>query len=221
MHVWNISASRGNKSCVRVQCFSKNDRLEPEHYKSVLKIFQNEYARVIGHRNNTVVRTVEEACISAEIRDGAIQSLVPQKFDKIDIKKVILIFELNLNLHSRHSCNQNIQNIVTWGQNMSANIEEFACISMGGLFSGVPLYIFKFSQAVLDLNFRLWRNVCVNLWYLSTGTGSHWKIPHLFGLNFCFSCLCLFPKSWPFYLLSVGPIFKRRLKKCWLGLNCG
>ena len=31
-----------------------------------------------------------------------------------------------------------MQNIVTWGQNMSANIEKFACISMGGLFSGVP-----------------------------------------------------------------------------------
>ena len=47
-------------------------------------------------------------------------------------------FELNSNIHLRHSCNQNMQNIVTWGQNMSANIEEFACISMGGLFSGVP-----------------------------------------------------------------------------------
>ena len=34
-----------------------------------------------------------------------------------------------------------MQNIVTWGQKMSANIEEFACISMGGLFSGVPPYI--------------------------------------------------------------------------------
>ena len=33
-----------------------------------------------------------------------------------------------------------MQNIVTWGQNMSANIEEFAFISMGGLFSGVPPY---------------------------------------------------------------------------------
>ena len=33
-----------------------------------------------------------------------------------------------------------MQTIVTWGQNMSANIEEFACISMGGLFSGVPPY---------------------------------------------------------------------------------
>ena len=31
-----------------------------------------------------------------------------------------------------------MQNIVTWGQNMSTNIEEFVCISMGGLFSGVP-----------------------------------------------------------------------------------
>ena len=49
-------------------------------------------------------------------------------------------FELNSNIHLRHSCNQNMQNIVTWGQNMSANIEEFACISMGGLFSGVPPY---------------------------------------------------------------------------------
>ena len=47
-------------------------------------------------------------------------------------------FELNSNIHLRHSCNQNMQNIVTWGQNMSANIEEFTCISMGGLFSGVP-----------------------------------------------------------------------------------
>ena len=47
-------------------------------------------------------------------------------------------FELNSNLHLRYACNQNIQNIVTWDQNTSANIEEFACISMGGLFSGVP-----------------------------------------------------------------------------------
>ena len=47
-------------------------------------------------------------------------------------------FELNSNLHLRHSCNQNMQNIVTWGQNMSANIEEFAYIFMGGLFCGVP-----------------------------------------------------------------------------------
>ena len=31
-----------------------------------------------------------------------------------------------------------MQNIVTWGQNMSSNIEEFVCISMEGLFSGVP-----------------------------------------------------------------------------------
>ena len=31
--VRNISASRGNKSCVRVECFYKNDKKEPEHYK--------------------------------------------------------------------------------------------------------------------------------------------------------------------------------------------
>ena len=53
-------------------------------------------------------------------------------------------FELNSNIHLRHSCNQNMQNIVTWGQNMSVNIEEFACISMGGLFSGVPPYYILF-----------------------------------------------------------------------------
>ena len=34
-----------------------------------------------------------------------------------------------------------MQNIVTWGLNMSANIEEFECISVGGLFSGVPPYV--------------------------------------------------------------------------------
>ena len=35
---------------------------------------------MIGHRNDIVVRTGEEACVSAENRDGAVQSLVPQKF---------------------------------------------------------------------------------------------------------------------------------------------
>ena len=40
--------------------YIKNCRLEA-------KIFQNEYAQVIGHWNNIVVRTGEEACVSAEI----------------------------------------------------------------------------------------------------------------------------------------------------------
>ena len=40
----------------------------------------NKHARVIGHRNDIVVRTGEEACVSAEIHDGAVQSLVPRKF---------------------------------------------------------------------------------------------------------------------------------------------
>ena len=51
-------------------------------------------------------------------------------------------FEINFNLHLKCSCNQNIPNIITWGQSTNANIEEFACISMEssmeGLFSGVP-----------------------------------------------------------------------------------
>ena len=44
------------------------------------KTLQNEYAMVIGHRNDIVVRTGEETCVSAEIRGGAVQSLVPRKF---------------------------------------------------------------------------------------------------------------------------------------------
>ena len=47
-------------------------RLDPQHYKSVKKIFQNEHARVIDHRNDIVVRTGEEAFVSSEIRDGAV-----------------------------------------------------------------------------------------------------------------------------------------------------
>ena len=44
---------------------------------------------MIGHRNDIVVRTGEEACVSAEIRDGAVQSIVHRKLAKIGIKKVI------------------------------------------------------------------------------------------------------------------------------------
>ena len=81
-------------------------------------------------------------------------------------------FELNSNIHLRHSCNQNMQNIVTWGQNMSANIEEFPCISMGGLFSGVPPWLslpHQFSKISMD-----------NKLYVSKGWGGmstiniHW-----------------------------------------------
>ena len=43
------------------------------------KIFQNKYARVIPNQNYIVVRTGEEARVSAEIRDGAVQSLLPRK----------------------------------------------------------------------------------------------------------------------------------------------
>ena len=91
---------------------------------------------MIGHRNDIVVRTGEEACVSAEIRGWRCSIARTSKIcldwhQKSD-------FKLNSNIHLRHSCKQNMQNIVTWGQNMSANIEEFACISMGGLFSGVP-----------------------------------------------------------------------------------
>ena len=66
---------------MRVECFYRNDRLVPQHYKSVKKIFQNKYEGVIGHRNNIVVRTGEEARVSAEICDGAVQSPVSRKFD--------------------------------------------------------------------------------------------------------------------------------------------
>ena len=45
---------------------------------------------MIGHRNDIVVRTGEAACVSAEICDGAVQPLVPQKYAYIGTKKVIL-----------------------------------------------------------------------------------------------------------------------------------
>ena len=73
--------------CVRFKCFYKNDILEPQHYISVQKIFQNECARVIGRRNNIVVRTGEEARVSAGIRDGTVQSPVSRKFAQICIKE--------------------------------------------------------------------------------------------------------------------------------------
>ena len=47
-------------------------------------------------------------------------------------------FELNSSLHVRHSCNQNMQNIVTWGSKYERKHRGIVCISMGGLFSGVP-----------------------------------------------------------------------------------
>ena len=47
-----------------------------------------------------------------------------------------------------------MQNIVTWGQNMSANIEEFACISMGRLFSGVPPQMSNEEDNVSPTNFQ-------------------------------------------------------------------
>ena len=50
-----------------------------------------------------------------------------------------------------------MQNIVTWGQNMSANIEEFACISMGGLFSGVPPSIKFIQKAALTQSTHIFR----------------------------------------------------------------
>ena len=89
-----------------------------------------------------MVRTGEEACVSAEIHDAAVQAARTSKIcldchQKSD-------FELNFNLHLRHSCNQNIQNIVTWGQNTSTNIERFACISMGGRGVGHALATFEF-----------------------------------------------------------------------------
>ena len=63
-----------------------------------------------------------------------------------------------------------MQNVVTWGQNMSANIEEFACISMGELFSGVPPY----SQVTLKV---------IATWYSAFVLDAH-KWPHVLGLRY-------------------------------------
>ena len=53
-----------------------------------------------------MVRTGEEAGVSAEIRDGAVQSLYLENLPILTSKKD---FELNSNIHLRHSCNQNMQ----------------------------------------------------------------------------------------------------------------
>ena len=55
-----------------------------------------------------------------------------------------------------------MQNIVTWGQNMSANIEEFACISIGGLFSGVPPYLEPYLPDLYPFNHRLCTKLSFN-----------------------------------------------------------
>ena len=90
---------------------------------------------VIGHWNNIVVRTGEEACVGWISWQCCLIACTSKIcLDWLQENN----FELNFNLQLWHSCNQNIQNIVTWSQNASANIEEFACVSIGWLFSGVP-----------------------------------------------------------------------------------
>ena len=89
---------------------------------------------MIGYRNNSVVRIGEEAHVLAEICDGAVQLLVPGKFAYIGIKKVILNSISTLKV--RYSCNKNN---VTLGQNTSANIKEFACISKEDYLAVCPL----------------------------------------------------------------------------------
>ena len=66
--------------CESFDVFIKKRQIRASTLQICLEKIQNEHARVIGHRNDIVVRTGEEACVSAEIRDGAVQSLVPRKF---------------------------------------------------------------------------------------------------------------------------------------------
>ena len=72
--VKDLSASRGNKILVRVECFIEMINYYLKITNMFRKYLKNKYARVIGHQNNTAVRTGEEAGVAAEICDGAIQS---------------------------------------------------------------------------------------------------------------------------------------------------
>ena len=71
---------------LRIERFYKNDRLEPQHYKSVSKKCQNKINtalylfcfEALGYRNNIMIIISEKACVSAEIRNGAVQLPVPQ-----------------------------------------------------------------------------------------------------------------------------------------------
>ena len=58
----------------------ENDRVGPEHYKSVHKMFQNRMYMVIDHRNNIKAETGKEARVSAKNHESAIQALISQKF---------------------------------------------------------------------------------------------------------------------------------------------
>lgn len=44
---------------------------------------------------------------------------------------------INLRLSEGHSCDKNIEIIVTWGKNTNLHYVQFVCVSMGRLFSGV------------------------------------------------------------------------------------
>ena len=64
---------------------------------------------------------------------GAVHRPVSQNFILINITKASLKFNLCLS----NFCQQNFQNIVTWGAELQSCNTIFACISMESLISGV------------------------------------------------------------------------------------
>ena len=116
--------------------FLKMNRLEPQHYKCVQK--KNSKRICTGDRPSEWYRGQNwwgGMCISwnswwrcSIARTSKICLDWHQKSD----------FEFNSNIHLRHSCNQNMQNIVTWGQNIWAQTSRNLYVSQWeDLFSGV------------------------------------------------------------------------------------
>ena len=108
-----ISVSREQKLCESLMFFYKNCRLEPEHYKSVRKYFKRNM-----HRSLAIGIISWSELVRRHVYQLKFMIVL---FNHSYLKKVGLDwhqksdFELNFNLHLRHSCNQNIEDIVTWG----------------------------------------------------------------------------------------------------------
>ena len=76
----NVSASQGKQICLSLNCFNENKRIGSQHCKSAQKMSRIACAWPTECRNDITAGSGEEAEEPAEIRDGAIQVHVSQKF---------------------------------------------------------------------------------------------------------------------------------------------
>ena len=82
--------------------------------------------------------------------------------------------KLKLNLCLSNFCQQNIQNIVTWGVELQSRNTIFACISMESLISGVlPFLRFRYyacSELKTNSAFKSVEGTLVSLYFTSLQT---------------------------------------------------